>query len=935
MTTQTITPELASDAKPAPRKGPLIAVGALLVTLTNAVIFVLPPLLPIMQAHFGLTSVAATTWIYTALTLGGGAGFILLPRLADVFGDRNATVFASGSLALGALIPAVGDSYPALLVGTTFMGVGGAAQLLPLGFLRRNLAENGIQTAVSVLIVATGSGIFVGVMGGGLIVEDLSLTSFFYILAAACAATTLVSFLVIAHTSDSQPRGRIGAVGTVWMIAWVAAILLSLTQGLVWGGGALIPLVAGIVGGVAWIRVQRRSSSPVIDSALLKAPFVTTACISIALFAAVNAAFLLLLSTYSQTDPHSLPAGDAYGLGLSALQTGALMLPFAAMFLVGGRLTDRPIYEGRGSTVLVLAAVSSAAGLGWLALAHDHSWYYLVGAALVGLGCSVGYSATFTLVQIVVPEEKSGMAAGVAGTAMAVGFAFGTALVSGVLSAAVIHVPGSDVTVPQESLYGTGYWIAGGLAVLIVIAVRISKARSNSQKTKEREMNTDNVEYSTFTGWVTPPRDVQPALNEEITCDVAVVGGGLGGMSTALRLAERGQDVVLLEGKFCGHGSSSRNAGQVAGAPGGDIQMLNILFGKRLPGFVQFAENAAHFLENLVDRFEIDCDYERTGNVCVAVSRGQMGRVRRVTKILQRCGAKVEIGTSAELGIPRGFVGGMREAVGGQMNPGKFTLAIRRILLSSKARVFEQTRVTDITNDGDGVTIQTSGGTVRARKVVLATNAFAGDLAITPKWLSAPIWVTELETEPIDPERLAALGWTSRSGVVTQHNFMENYRLTPQNTIVFGVRKLERGPSYPLPSRAPDPAIVAELARGFAMRFPALSDVAVARAWGGWIGITSTFLPLAGNINDDVIYSLACNGHGLAQAPYVGSLIADLIVDGSKHEDLETLWQRKPKFMRPIMMSAAGLKAVWAVDRFNDRINGSRRNAEKGAVPVS
>ncbi|WP_418960386.1 NAD(P)/FAD-dependent oxidoreductase [Streptomyces tritici] len=449
-------------------------------------------------------------------------------------------------------------------------------------------------------------------------------------------------------------------------------------------------------------------------------------------------------------------------------------------------------------------------------------------------------------------------------------------------------------------------------------------------------MKTDNVAYTTFSGWVDPPTDVRPALREDVTCEVAVVGGGLAGMSTALRLAERGRDVVLLEAEFCGHGSASRNAGQVAGAPGGDIQLLSLLYPRRFSGIVRMADNAGHFLERLVERLDIDCDYEPVGNVCAAVSRGQMGRVRRVTKLLRKAGAKVELGTSAELGIPRGFLGGMRESVGGTMNPGKFSLGVRDAVLASSARVYERTRVTDVTrNGGGGVVIRTPGGEVRAQKLVLATNAFGGELAIAPKRLSSPIWVTEVETEPIDPARLAALGWTSRSGVVTQHNIMENYRLTSRNTIVFGVRRLQRGTSHPLPPRQPDEAVVADLARAFERRFPALADVAAARAWGGWVGITSSWLPLAGTIGDDVFYSVACNGHGLAQAPYVGSLIADLIVDGERHEDLKALWAKKPRFPRPVMMGALGLRMIWTVDRFNDLINGSRRNALRGAAPVN
>ncbi|WOX21600.1 MFS transporter [Streptomyces solicathayae] len=467
-----------SRAGKAPQKRALIGIGALLVILTNAVLFILPPLLPIIQAQYGLTTVSATMWIFTALTLGGGAGYILLPRLADVYGDRNASVFASACLTVGAFVPAVGDSYPALLIGSTIMGFGSAAQMLPLGFLRRNLAEHGITTAVEVLVIATGVGIVVGMIGGGLLVQDLSLRSFFWILTAAFAATTIASFALVPHSPPAQSSGRVGALGTVWMIAWVAAVLLTLTQGLVWGGAAVAPLLAGVVGAALWVRVERRSSAPVFDAALLKAPSVTVASLSIALFGAVNAAFLLLLSTYSQVVPAYLPPEEAYGLGRTALQTGLLMVPFAVMFVVGGKVVRGPIEKGRGTAVLVNGALISAAGLAWLALAHDHPWHYLVGAGVIGLGCSMGYTAGFSIAQMAVPEEKAGMAAGVAGTAMAIGIAFGSALVTGVLSASVVPVPGTDIEVAEESLYGTGYWISVGLAALIVVAVLISRARN-------------------------------------------------------------------------------------------------------------------------------------------------------------------------------------------------------------------------------------------------------------------------------------------------------------------------------------------------------------------------------------------------------------------------------------------------------------------------
>ncbi len=461
-----------------PGRATLVGIGSLLVVLTNAVIFILPPLLPVIQAQYGLATVAETTWLYTILTLGGGAGFILLPRLADLHGDRNANVAAAAFLTAGALVPAIGDSYPTLLVGCALMGFGGAAQVLPLGFLRRGLGESGITTAVAVLVIGTGVGIVAGMIGGGLIVQSLSLQSFFVVLTAIGAVTTVASYLLIPHLPPAERGGRIGVVGTVWMIGWVAAILLTLTQGLVWGNAALIPLVIGVVGGITWVRAQRRSTSAVFDVALMKAPLVTASCICITLFAAVNAAFLLLVSTYAQIIPAALRPGDAYGLGLSALDTGWLMLPFALTFVVGGAIADRPVNNGRVVPVFVSGALISAAGLAWLALAHDQQWHYLVGAAVIGLGCSIGYAAGFTLVQLAVPEEKAGMATGVAGTFLAVGFAFGTALVSADLSASLVPVPGTTLEVAAESLYGVGYGLAGALALAVVLTVLVSTGRS-------------------------------------------------------------------------------------------------------------------------------------------------------------------------------------------------------------------------------------------------------------------------------------------------------------------------------------------------------------------------------------------------------------------------------------------------------------------------
>nr|WP_222131962.1 FAD-dependent oxidoreductase [Pseudonocardia sp. C8] len=437
------------------------------------------------------------------------------------------------------------------------------------------------------------------------------------------------------------------------------------------------------------------------------------------------------------------------------------------------------------------------------------------------------------------------------------------------------------------------------------------------------------ITYSTFTGWVDPPVDLQGRLEGETTCDVVVVGGGLGGMATALRLAEHGADTVLLEAEFCGYGASSRNAGQLGAGPAGDGRFLRIFYPRRLPAIARFSERSAHFAEGLVKRLDIDCEYEPTGNVRVASTPHQFEKMRKTGKLLEAAGASATFGSSHELGIPPTFLGGLHEPTGGSLNPGKFSLGVRRAVIRAGVRVFEKTTVESVEDHGGGVVVSTPAGRVRADRAVLATNAHARELAIAPRRLAAPIWVSLVETAPIDPERLAATGWTSRSGIVTTHNIMQNFRVTRRNTIVSGVRRLESGGGRrALPARTSDPAVVADITGGLHARFPSLRDVPLERTWGGWIAMTPSMQQIAGQTTRNVTYLCACNGHGLAQAPYVGSMLADRIAGGSVHEDLVTVWRDHPRFAPAMIYNAPVLRAMWTVDRLSDRIHRSPQRGD-------
>ncbi|UUV34047.1 FAD-binding oxidoreductase [Amycolatopsis roodepoortensis] len=436
-----------------------------------------------------------------------------------------------------------------------------------------------------------------------------------------------------------------------------------------------------------------------------------------------------------------------------------------------------------------------------------------------------------------------------------------------------------------------------------------------------RATESDGVTCSAFSGWCDRPTNFAPALEEEIQCDVAVVGGGLVGMASALRLAERGADVVLLEAGYCGWGGASRNAGYLSNELAGDPQMLRFLYRRRLRNLIHYAEASAQFTEEWIARLGIDCDYEPTGGVNAAVSAGQLRRLEKGARILGDAGADVEFVDGRDFGMPDTFLGGIHLRGGGLLNPGKLASGLRDALLASGVRVFERSAVQKVESDGATVVLSVPGGRVRAERAVLATNAGSRDLAIAPRGIQ-PVWTNVVETEPIDPDRLEAIGWTTRAGIVTAHTILENYRRTERGTLLFGTRQLEAAPRA-LGAREPSREVVADLVRGFHERFPSLRYVAPQRAWGGWVAVTS-FLPVAGEVAKNVFYAVSCNGHGLAQSPYVGTLLADRLAGDEPHEDLRAVWRPRPPRLPSFALSAPSLKAAWALDRISDRF--SRRH---------
>ncbi len=401
--------------------------------------------------------------------------------------------------------------------------------------------------------------------------------------------------------------------------------------------------------------------------------------------------------------------------------------------------------------------------------------------------------------------------------------------------------------------------------------------------------------FEPFSIWAEKPKDVAPALNQAIRADVVVIGGGFTGLSAAMAFAEQGRDVALLEADFCGAGASGRNAGHLTPTVGRDIVYCLKTFGvERGAALASFSDDAVHRTEALIRQHDIDCDYEPVGNIIAGVHPSQRAELVEAARIVNDAGVEMAFVSEDEVrqqGLPGSFLFGIKESVGGLLNPGKLAQGLRRAALQAGVRIYENTAVRDV-QEGMPVTVTTDQGVVTAPEVFLATNAYTVPALRRMKSRLFPLRVTQFRTEPLTDDQLARLNWTGRAGIYTAHESLENFRLTSDNRITGGSKWVQ----YKYGSGLADghqPNTFKQLDALFRVRFPELPDVAIDRFWGGWICMTFDFLPICGTTGrqKNIHYSLGYNGHGIAHANTMGRFMA-LAACGKPHEDL-ALFDRK------------------------------------------
>ncbi len=363
-----------------------------------------------------------------------------------------------------------------------------------------------------------------------------------------------------------------------------------------------------------------------------------------------------------------------------------------------------------------------------------------------------------------------------------------------------------------------------------------------------------------------------PPAKGDLHCDVCVIGGGFTGLSSALHLADKGYDVILLEAHRTGWGASGRNGGQMAVGQRLDQDDLEAMVGlDHARKLWELSLDAVALVHKLRKTHNISCDF-RPGILhadhkarLVPHTHKYVDKMRRDygyehLSPVSRKEMRAMIGTDA-------YFGGALDMGSGHIHPLNFALGLAAAATKAGVRIFDQSRVTAISHTSPAK-VTTDQAVVRADFVVMGCNGYAGRLEGKVAANVMPINNYILATEPLSDD--LAHNLIRDNVAVADSKFVINYyRLSADNRMLFGGTESYR---YKFPAD-----IGAAVRKPMLQIYPQLKDARIEYAWGGTLGVTMNRMPHFERLRGNILSAGGFSGHGVALATLAGRIMADAI----------------------------------------------------------
>ncbi len=387
------------------------------------------------------------------------------------------------------------------------------------------------------------------------------------------------------------------------------------------------------------------------------------------------------------------------------------------------------------------------------------------------------------------------------------------------------------------------------------------------------------------------------SLEDNTEADVAIVGGGYTGLWTAyyLKQIDPSLDIAILEAEIAGFGASGRNGGWCAAYLSGiDHWLENPKQHDSAMRLKKLMFDTVMEVGRVSQREAIDCHFERSGTLEIAVNKSQVKRAREDLEHQRSLGFteddyrwldQQEIAEALSVDKALGAIHMSHTAA---IHPARLARGLAETLENCGVRIYEHSPVVDFAHDH----LTTDSARVRARRVILACEGYSDNLPGIGRRL-VPMHSMMIVTEPLSDKQIESLRFEKRYTFGNLDHMVTYGQFTADRRIAFGCRGSYHYGSGIKQFSSDDPEF--EVVRETLLRFfPDLRGIGFTHAWGGAMGVTRSLQPSVNyDPNTGLGWAGGYFGNGVAAANLAGRTMADLIM-GRDTERIRTPWVNPP-----------------------------------------
>ena len=419
----------------------------------------------------------------------------------------------------------------------------------------------------------------------------------------------------------------------------------------------------------------------------------------------------------------------------------------------------------------------------------------------------------------------------------------------------------------------------------------------------------------------------EPALQQDTNCDLLIVGGGFCGLWTAIQAREQDpeRDVILIEAKSVANGASGRPAAIMSTSVMHGIDNTERIFPDDVAELERLGRENMDGFQATVERYAIDCDIEWGGEMKVSIGDDGLDTVEEDYQLYLKYGHdaikldRAEV--QAEIKSPIFHGGTWSRKRSGTVHPGKLVRGLKRVALKLGVKFYENTPHLSNRKTDDGIAVQTPRATIKARKVLLATNAWAAGHRHISRRVAA-IRDRIIVTEPLTEAQMEQVGWQHRQGIYDTRTQLNYMRLTADNRILFGGRLdyFYGNDTDPALDKTPQPFI--RLVQSFYRTFPQLAaEIKFSHAWSGPIGLTTRMAVHYQKYHDgDMVFAGGYSGFGVTASRF-GARVGLAILDQADIPETKMQFARTvPDYIPPEPFRWIGAKiTMYALDTLDEK----------------